>query len=121
MNRYREQGTALECSSGQETLRLEPWGPDAIRVRAALGPVLDGLPGALLDPPDVPDTHVKIEDGSAQLVSGSITATICSPYVGCGMPTTTASRTGSARACRPKSSSTTWIGQIGRASCRERV
>jgi alpha-D-xyloside xylohydrolase len=76
VNRYREQGTALECSSGQEILRLEPWGPDAIRVRAALGPVLDGLPGALLDPPDVPDTHVKIEDGSAQLVSGSITATI---------------------------------------------
>ena len=36
----------FEWSSGQETLRVEPWGPDGIRVRAAVGPILDGLPGA---------------------------------------------------------------------------
>ena len=47
---FRERGGALEWSGRQETLRVEPWGPDAVRVRARLGgPVLDGLPGALLD------------------------------------------------------------------------
>jgi alpha-D-xyloside xylohydrolase len=76
VNRFREQAASLECSSGQETLRIEPWGRDAIRVRAALGPVRDGLPGALLDPPESPDTHIKIEDGTAQLVSGALTATV---------------------------------------------
>ncbi|MER6925469.1 family 31 glucosidase, partial [Streptomyces spiralis] len=39
----------MEWSGRQETVRVEPWGPDAVRVRARLGgPVLDGLPGALL-------------------------------------------------------------------------
>ena len=36
----------FEWTSGQETLRVEPWGPDAVRVRARVGPVLAGLPGA---------------------------------------------------------------------------
>jgi alpha-D-xyloside xylohydrolase len=76
VNRFREQGTSLECSSGQETLRIEPWGRDAIRVRAALGPVREGLPGALLDPLESAETHIKIENGTAQLVSGAVTATV---------------------------------------------
>jgi alpha-D-xyloside xylohydrolase len=76
VNRFREHAGGLECTAGQETLRIESWGRDAIRVRAAQGPVLDGLPGALLDPPEPADTRVKIEDGSAQLVNGALTATV---------------------------------------------
>jgi alpha-D-xyloside xylohydrolase len=76
MNRFREQAAALECMSGQETLRVEPWGRDGIRVRAALGPVATGLPGALLEPAAASDAHIKIENGSAQLVNGALTATI---------------------------------------------
>jgi alpha-D-xyloside xylohydrolase len=77
VNRFREQAAALECSSGPEVLRIEPWGRDAIRVRAALGPVTDGLPGALLEPPAAcDDTQIKIENGTAQLVNGDLTATV---------------------------------------------
>lgn len=40
---FREHGGALEWSGRQETLRVEPWGPDAVRVRARLGgPILEG-------------------------------------------------------------------------------
>jgi alpha-D-xyloside xylohydrolase len=42
----------FEWSSGQETLRVEPWGPDGIRVRGRVGPILGGLPGALAVEPD---------------------------------------------------------------------
>ena len=67
----------FEWSSGQETLRVEPWGQDGIRVRAALGPVLDGLPGALTDEQDTrdaQDARTKISDTAASLVNGQITA-----------------------------------------------
>jgi alpha-D-xyloside xylohydrolase len=76
VTRFREQDTALECSTGQETVRIEPWGPDSVRVRAALGPMLDGLPGALLDAPQSPEARIKIEDGTAELSNGAITASV---------------------------------------------
>ena len=49
MSSVRDIGSGFEWSSGQETLRVQSWGPDGIRVRGRLGPILDGLPGALLD------------------------------------------------------------------------
>jgi alpha-D-xyloside xylohydrolase len=65
VNNFRECDGALEWSARNQTLRLGPWGSGAIRVRATLGPILDGLPGALLDPPDAASAVVKIEDGTA--------------------------------------------------------
>lgn len=63
---FRERDGALEWSGRQETVRIEPWGPDAVRVRARLGgPVLEGLPGALLDEPQVTESTVKIQDARA--------------------------------------------------------
>jgi alpha-D-xyloside xylohydrolase len=54
---------------------VEPWGPHAIRVRATIGgPVRDDIPGALLETPGTHEARIKIEDGSAQLVNGAITA-----------------------------------------------
>lgn len=70
----REIDGALEWSNEGQTLRIEPWGPDALRVRAALGPVRDGLPGALELPPGPDDARVKIEDGTASIVNGVLTA-----------------------------------------------
>ena len=53
---------------------MEPWGPDAVRVRARLGgPVLDGLPGALLDEPPATESTVKIDDAEGQLTVGALT------------------------------------------------
>ncbi|MER5180158.1 glycoside hydrolase family 31 protein [Streptomyces sp. NPDC002896] len=77
---FRERDGALEWSGRQETVRIEPWGPDAIRVRARLGgPVLEGLPGALLDDPEAAQAvTVKIGDGEGQLTVGAITAHVSS-------------------------------------------
>ncbi len=67
---------AIEWRSGGQTLLAEPWGPDAIRVRCGLGPVRDGVPGALAGPagPPSPGARAKVADGAAQLVNGQLTA-----------------------------------------------
>lgn len=68
----------LEWTGRQETLRIEGWGPDALRVRSKVGgPILEDLPGALLDtaPPGAPPT-VRIEAERATVVNGAITATV---------------------------------------------
>lgn len=49
---FRDLGDALEWHAKGETLRIDAWGPDSVRVRATPGgPLLDDLPGALLDSP----------------------------------------------------------------------
>jgi alpha-D-xyloside xylohydrolase len=78
----------LEWSGGAQTLRVEPWGPDSIRVRACLGDqVLDGLPGALdgspPPPPSAPQAHaqqahaqqahIDTSASTARLVNGQLT------------------------------------------------
>ncbi len=86
MSSVREIGgdtVGFEWSAGQETLRVEPWGPDGIRVRAGIGPVLDGLPGALAGEPGA--HQVRLDGaygavspggayGAARLVNGRLTA-----------------------------------------------
>jgi alpha-D-xyloside xylohydrolase len=37
----------LEWVGEGQTVRVEPWGPDGLRVRVAMGPIREGLPGAL--------------------------------------------------------------------------
>jgi alpha-D-xyloside xylohydrolase len=66
----------LRWSARQETLLLQAWGPDSIRVRSRLGgPILPGLPGALLS--DEPtEGVVELGDTSARLVNGAITAEV---------------------------------------------
>ncbi|NMI61378.1 glycoside hydrolase family 31 protein [Streptomyces sp. RLB3-17] len=74
---FRERDGALEWSGRQETVRIEPWGPDAVRVRARLGgAVLEGLPGALLDEPQVTESTVKIQDGEGRLTVGALTVEV---------------------------------------------
>ncbi|MET7429204.1 MULTISPECIES: glycoside hydrolase family 3 C-terminal domain-containing protein [Streptomyces] len=74
---FRERDGALEWSGRQETVRIEPWGPDAVRVRARLGgPVLEGLPGALLDAPAAQDETVGISAGEARLTVGALTVEV---------------------------------------------
>jgi alpha-D-xyloside xylohydrolase len=61
-------------SSGQETLRVEPWGPDSIRVRGRVGPILDGLPGALDHEPEPCQAKTEITATSGRLINGRVTA-----------------------------------------------
>jgi alpha-D-xyloside xylohydrolase len=93
VNSIRDLGGALEWSAEQQTLRVEPWGPDAIRVRVAIGPVLDGLPAALDGPPGPHEARTKIEDSTAQLVNGAITAELSAGQTEHGQATLRFSRT----------------------------
>ncbi|MEJ2854096.1 MULTISPECIES: glycoside hydrolase family 31 protein [unclassified Saccharothrix] len=64
----------LELRTPHEVLWIEPWGPDAVRVRAAVHAIDTDLPG-VLDPvaPLSPEVEqVVSEDGSARLVNGKI-------------------------------------------------
>src|SRR5947209_10322825 len=71
---------ALEWTGRTETLRIQPWGRDSLRVRAKVGgPILEGLPGALLDEPSdagVPVSAVAVGADEASIVNGAITATV---------------------------------------------
>ncbi|NGO71683.1 glycoside hydrolase family 31 protein [Streptomyces sp. SB3404] len=65
----------MEWRGRQETVRIEPWGPDALRVRARLGgPLLPDLPGALQEPPPAARGTVRYADGRATIANGAIRA-----------------------------------------------
>jgi alpha-D-xyloside xylohydrolase len=49
MKYFSKAGEALTWTYQHETVRIEAWGPDGLRVRAGMQGILDGLPGALLD------------------------------------------------------------------------
>ena len=70
----------LEWTGRQETLRIEPWGENSLRVRAKVGgAILEDVPGALLESPaDVPGAGAWVELGpnSATIVNGELTATV---------------------------------------------
>ncbi|MBM9510167.1 glycoside hydrolase family 31 protein [Actinacidiphila acididurans] len=62
---------------GHHVLQVEPWGPDAVRVRAGLHRILDGLPGALDDAPQPSRECVtEIHAGHAVLVNGLLRVTV---------------------------------------------
>ncbi|HET9171331.1 MAG TPA: hypothetical protein VFN97_17970, partial [Actinospica sp.] len=69
---------ALEWTGRQEVLRIEPWGPNSLRVRSKVGgPILEGLPGALLDTAVSADAGtVEITDRGATIVNGGIRAQV---------------------------------------------
>ncbi|MFF4541310.1 TIM-barrel domain-containing protein [Streptomyces aureus] len=71
---FRERDGALEWSGRTETVRIEPWGPDAVRVRARLGgPLLEGLPGALLDGPEDTPSTLELGPAEGRLTVGALT------------------------------------------------
>ncbi|MFC0434346.1 TIM-barrel domain-containing protein [Kutzneria buriramensis] len=72
---FHDLGDALEWRARGETLRIEAWGPDAVRVRAVPGgELLDDLPGALLDtPPTGGKAQITIDEHHATFVNGGLT------------------------------------------------
>jgi alpha-D-xyloside xylohydrolase len=60
---------------GRETLRVEAWGRNSVRVRVSLGPRDDDDIGALLTPPPTAGA-VSSQGGSARLVVGDLAADV---------------------------------------------
>ena len=76
MQVFRQHNDTLTWESGYETLQIEPWGQDSLRVRATTGPEIGGdFPGALLEPAP---TEVQIEIGPelAVIRNGAIAAEV---------------------------------------------
>ncbi len=65
---------ALTWRAGHEVVRIEAWGPDALRVRAALGQFIDDH-GALAERPPASAT-VKVVGAGATITVGAITAEV---------------------------------------------
>ncbi|KUO16471.1 glycoside hydrolase family 31 protein [Streptomyces dysideae] len=72
---YQHAGAAIERRTDHESLRIEPWGPHAVRVRAAADTIDTALTWALdLPPREAEEARVLVrEDGTARLVNGHIT------------------------------------------------
>jgi alpha-D-xyloside xylohydrolase len=64
----------VELCTPQEVLRIEPWGPHAVRVRASATAIETGPPGALdaVAPPSPDAEQAVLDDGSARLVNGRL-------------------------------------------------
>jgi alpha-D-xyloside xylohydrolase len=70
----KAENFAIEWSGEQQTLRVEPWGPDAFRVRCAAGPVRDDIPGALSARPENERPDTTASTTGTRMVNGQITA-----------------------------------------------
>ncbi|HJB42682.1 MAG TPA: glycoside hydrolase family 31 protein [Candidatus Gemmiger avicola] len=72
---FEQQGSALLYRNDGETVRVEPWGPDSLRVRAGLLDDLEHGSIALLapSPADADDIAVSIMENCATLRHGKIT------------------------------------------------
>jgi alpha-D-xyloside xylohydrolase len=78
MTGFRQEEDALLWEMNGETLRIEPWGKDSLRVRsAAMGRIRDDLPGALLEPAAT-TAQIEIRDGAggATIINGGLTACV---------------------------------------------
>lgn len=71
MSSFRIEGTGLRWRGGGETMLVEPWGADSVRVRAALGEVVD-TDWALLPPAPTPEASIDIDGDLAVVRNGAI-------------------------------------------------
>jgi len=69
---FTEDSDALTWRSGHEVVRIEAWGPDALRVRAGLDGVTEGH-GALSERP-LAEATLKIDGEGASITVGTLTA-----------------------------------------------
>jgi alpha-D-xyloside xylohydrolase len=77
MSLFTEDGAALEARHRHERLRIEPWGKDSVRVRAARFRLPTDAVGALDERPAEPSgSLVKIEGDTAVLVNGDVTVEV---------------------------------------------
>ena len=74
-HRASQEGVALLHRHGSETLRIEPWGRDGLRVRATVSPCILDTPWALTVPVSQ-DAAVEIAPDHATIRNGRISARI---------------------------------------------
>ncbi len=76
MGVFTPDDQALEWRGGHEIVRIEPWGPDSLRVRGTVWDrIRDDLPGALTAVEPVPAV-IDIGTDAARITNGGLTAEI---------------------------------------------
>ena len=76
MQGFRSTDGKLIWERDHETLQIEPWGQDSLRVRATTGSrIRDDLPGALLEPIAIA-AQIEIDDEEAVVRNGAIAAVV---------------------------------------------
>jgi alpha-D-xyloside xylohydrolase len=74
---FNRDGAGLEVRHQHEVIRIEPWGADSVRLRAAHGSIPRSDPGALLEPPaSHAEPIVTIQGGTGRLVNGALTVEV---------------------------------------------
>jgi alpha-D-xyloside xylohydrolase len=77
MGVFAEDGTAVEWRGGHETVRIEPWAANSLRVRGTIGQEITAdRPGALLPARAPADARAEIGPHLARVVNGRIAAEI---------------------------------------------
>jgi len=77
LNLFTRDGDALEVRHQHEVLRVEPWGSDSVRVRAAQSSLPASDVGALdLRPAGAGTAVIKIDGKVARLVNGDVTVEV---------------------------------------------
>src|ERR1700759_4752472 len=77
MGVFTQSGSALEWRGGHETVRIEPWGANSLRVRGTMWrAVQDDLPGALEAPDTSTTGQVEIAAEHARITNGDLTAEV---------------------------------------------
>ena len=75
MNRFREENGALIWSKNHETVLIQPWGKDSLRVRSTISPEISDTLWALLNPISL-KPRIEINDAGAVIQNGKIKAKI---------------------------------------------
>jgi alpha-D-xyloside xylohydrolase len=76
---FNRDGDAIEVHHHHEVLRVEPWGPDSVRVRAATRALPRSDVGALQERPPGGEATATVESASARLVNGELTVELDIP------------------------------------------
>ena len=78
---FLQENNALIAKHGGETLRIEPWGPDALRVRAFMYDNRSDRDWALIEAPEATDSTVTIGEEDLWVGDGTITKNPCAEIV----------------------------------------
>ena len=68
---FAQEKNALLARRGGETLRIEPWGPDSLRIRAWMYDSRSGADWALTEPPAPAKARIRIGEEAERLGDGT--------------------------------------------------
>jgi hypothetical protein len=72
MATFRRDTSGFTVRESRETLQVEAWGDNSVRVRSTLGPCITETPGSALTEPGPAQFSVEISDDRARMRNGDL-------------------------------------------------